>query len=52
MLLMLVTRHQLRDIYVDVAKAGAAPATALAASPSPAPDWRETGFDYEHAADF
>ena len=28
MLLMLVTRHQLRDVYVDVAKAGAAPATA------------------------
>jgi len=28
MLLMLVTRHQLRDIYVAVAKAGAAPATA------------------------
>ena len=28
MLLMLVTRHQLRDIYVDAAKAGAAPATA------------------------
>ena len=28
MLLMLVTRHQLRDIYVDVAKADAAPATA------------------------
>ena len=27
-LLMLVTRHQLRDIYVDAAKAGAAPATA------------------------
>jgi hypothetical protein len=28
MLLMLVTRHQLRDVYVDVAKAAAAPATA------------------------
>jgi hypothetical protein len=28
MLLMLVTRHQLRGVYVDVAKAGAAPATA------------------------
>ena len=28
MLLMLVTRHQLRDLYVEVAKAGAAPATA------------------------
>jgi len=28
MLPMLVTRHQLRDIYVDAAKAGAAPATA------------------------
>jgi len=28
MLLMLVTRHQLRDIYIDVAKAGTAPATA------------------------
>ena len=28
MLLMLVTRHQLRDVYIDVAKAGASPATA------------------------
>lgn len=28
MLLMLVTRHQLRDVYIDAAKAQAAPATA------------------------